>query len=538
MSIGTARTSRASGTRSIGRVRGARSISRLRAALPAALAALVTVLALAVGLPQARAASSLPCDVYGAAGTPCVAAHSLVRALYSSYNGTLYQVQRASDGAKQNIGTLAAGGYADAAAQDSFCAGTTCIITEIHDQSPRHNDLTVEGAGGAGAADVGAPADALPVTVGGHQVYGLEISAGMGYRDNTTSGVAVNGQAEGMYMVTSGTHVNGRCCFDYGNAETNNMDTGNGHMDAINFGTECWFAPCYGGGPWVQADLENGLFQSDSGYSKNTANTGTGPLPFVTALLKNNGQNHFALKYGNAQSGGLTTTYSGGEPNVNGGGYAPMHQEGAIVLGTGGDNSNGSIGSFFEGVMTAGIPTDAADNAVQQNIVAAGYGGPTGSTGTLTPGSEISLRATTPCCTGDYVRHQKDAAVISPVASGSSALDKNDATWIVRRGLADRSCVSFESRNYPGDYLRHFDFKVQRQPMDGTTQFRQDATFCPTAGKSGTGTSFAAYNYPTRYLRHYNLGVYVAANGGSNAWDSSASWADDVSWAVAQPWAP
>ena len=50
-----------------------------------------------------------------------------------------------------------------------------------------------------------------------------------------------------------------------------------------------------------------------------------------------------------------------------------MHQEGAIVLGTGGDNSNASIGSFFEGVMTAGYPTDAADNAVQANIVSVGY---------------------------------------------------------------------------------------------------------------------------------------------------------------------
>ncbi|WP_030655718.1 MULTISPECIES: alpha-L-arabinofuranosidase B [Streptomyces] len=501
-----------------------------------AVCATLAALFLGAGAPPAAAASSLPCDLYAAAGTPCVAAHSLARALYASYNGPLYQVQRAKDAAKTNIGLLSAGGYANAAAQDSFCSGTTCVITEIYDQSPRHNDLTIEGAGGAGAADVGAPADALPVTAGGHQVYGLEISAGMGYRDNSTSGVAVNGQAEGMYMVTSGTHVNNRCCFDYGNAETNNMDTGNGHMDAINFGTECWFSPCYGQGPWVQADLENGLFQSDAGYSRNTSNTGTGPLPFVTALLKNNGQDHFALKYGNAQSGGLTTTYSGGEPTA--GGYSPMHQEGAIVLGTGGDNSNGSIGSFFEGVMTAGIPTDAADNAVQANIVSVGYGGPTGSTGTLNPGSEISLRATTSCCTGDYVRHQNDAAVISPVTSSSPSLDKNDATWIVRRGLADSSCVSFESRNYPGDFLRHSNYRVYRQPMDGTAQFRADATFCPQTGRSGTGTSFASYNYPTRYLRHYDHGLYIASNGGTNAFDSATSWTADVSWAVTAPWAP
>ena len=50
-----------------------------------------------------------------------------------------------------------------------------------------------------------------------------------------------------------------------------------------------------------------------------------------------------------------------------------MHQEGAVILGTGGDNSNESDGSFFEGVITAGYPSDATDNAVQANIVAVGY---------------------------------------------------------------------------------------------------------------------------------------------------------------------
>src|SRR5215470_506521 len=61
-----------------------------------------------------------PCDIYAAANTPCVAAHSTTRALYAAYNGPLYQIKRASNGATTNIGTLAAGGYANAAAQDSF----------------------------------------------------------------------------------------------------------------------------------------------------------------------------------------------------------------------------------------------------------------------------------------------------------------------------------------------------------------------------------------------------------------------------------
>jgi len=325
----------------------------------------------------AQAAVSLPCDIYAAASTPCVAAHSTVRALFAAYNGPLYQVKRASDGATTNISTLTAGGYANAATQDSFCAGTTCTITEIYDQSSRHNNLTIGPAGGAGGADVGANATALPVMAGGHKVYGVFVSPGTGYRDDATSGVATGSQPQGAYMVAAGTHVNSGCCFDYGNAETNNRDNGNGHMDAVYFGTLCWFSPCTGRGPWVQADLENGLFAGGNG--NNPANQGN-TSAFVTALVKNNGTTTYAIKGGNADSGGLTTWYNGSLPTQ--GGYLPMHQEGAIILGVGGDNSNSSAGSFFEGVMTAGYPTDAADNAVQANIVSVGYapasGGATG----------------------------------------------------------------------------------------------------------------------------------------------------------------
>jgi hypothetical protein len=487
------------------------------------------------GPQRAQAAGPLPCDIYGSAGTACVAAHSTTRALFAAYNGPLYQVRRASDNATTNIGLRAAGDYANAAAQDSFCANTSCVITIIYDQTSRHNDLTIEPAGTAGPANSGVPAEALPVTAGGHPVYGASFSGRMGYRHRAASGAAVNGQPEGMYMVTSGTHFNSACCFDYGNVEVQIADTGNGHMDAIYFGTLCWFSPCNGAGPWVMADLENGLFQSNTGGSQNTGNTGN-RSPFVTATLKNNGQNFFAFKDGNAQSGGLATRYSGALPTFRPG-YAPMHQEGSIVLGTGGDNSNGSIGSFFEGVMTAGVPSDAAENSVQANIVSVGYGGPSPvAGGTLTPGSTISLRATTANSTTRYIRHQNNNAVTSVVAAGSSATDKGDATWIVRRGLANNSCVSFESRNFPGDFLRHSNFQLFRQPMDGTALFRADATFCPQAGRSGQGTSFASFNFPTRFIRHFNNTVFIASNGGSNAFDTATSWAADVSWAVSSPW--
>ncbi|MFE9672478.1 arabinofuranosidase catalytic domain-containing protein, partial [Microbispora bryophytorum] len=48
-------------------------------------------------------------------------------------------------------------------------------------------------------------------------------------------------------------------------------------------------------------------------------------------------------------------------------------KEGAILLGIGGDNSNGARGTFYEGVMTSGYPSNATEDQVQANIVAAGY---------------------------------------------------------------------------------------------------------------------------------------------------------------------
>lgn len=316
--------------------------------------------------------NSRPCDIYGRAGTPCVAAHSTTRALYAGYHGPLYQVARLSDGRTRDIGLRASGGTADAHQQDEFCAGTRCIVTRIYDQSPMHNDLTIEGPGKMAGADAGVWAAALPVRVGGQKAYGLFFEGGMGYRNNRTRGIARASQPETIYMVASGTHANARCCFDYGNTEITNDDTGNGHMDAVNLSFICGTRRvCLGRGPWVQADLENGLFMSARGGNAGSDYRGS-PSPFVTALLKNNGRNFFALKAGNAQRGDFEQIYLGHEPLWKPG-YSPMHQEGGIVLGTGGDNTNVSIGSFFEGVMTKGVSSPQSDAAVQANIVAAGY---------------------------------------------------------------------------------------------------------------------------------------------------------------------
>src|SRR5688572_20869125 len=102
-----------------------------------ALAGATATLAALVTAQQTRPQG--PCDIYAAAGTPCVTAHSTVRSLSSRYGGPLYQVKRA-DGRLLDIGVIA-GGFANSAAQDRFCAGTLCYINRIYDQSGKGNDL-------------------------------------------------------------------------------------------------------------------------------------------------------------------------------------------------------------------------------------------------------------------------------------------------------------------------------------------------------------------------------------------------------------
>jgi hypothetical protein len=206
-----------------------RKLGRTVTATLASMAAIVAGIATAVTSPAtaARAATSLPCDIYATGGTPCVAAHSTTRALYTAYNGSLYQVRRSSDNTTRDVGVLGAGGYADAAAQDSFCTSTTCVISIIYDQSGRGNHLTqAPGGGAAGGPDDLAIATAAPITVGGGKAYGVFVAPGTGYRNNRTSGIATGDQPEGMYAIFDGTHYNGGCCFDYGNAETNSNDNG------------------------------------------------------------------------------------------------------------------------------------------------------------------------------------------------------------------------------------------------------------------------------------------------------------------------
>ncbi len=229
----------------------------------------------------------------------------------------------------------------------------------------------------------------MPVTINGHSVYGILIKAGIGYRTGcngcnikTGNGMAKGDEPQTMYMVTSQKDLIDGCCFDYGNAETSSNDDGNGTMETIYFGGGVVWGTGYGGkpGPWVEADLENGLYAGwENGQDKNISTNKPLKFDYVTAIVlgdtrdKNSGKGRFALFGGDATSGTLQTMYDGIRPEKPG--YVPMQKQGSLILGIGGDNSNSAGGRFYEGAVATGpVASKATLDALQTAIVAAKYG--------------------------------------------------------------------------------------------------------------------------------------------------------------------
>jgi hypothetical protein len=195
--------------------------------------------------------------------------------------------------------------------------------------------------------------------------------------DNTTKGVVTGNEAEDLYMVVDGKRYSKDCCFGYGNSEMSGWDEGNGTMECVYFGTDVtWGGHGEGNGPWIAADLENGMYKCDKGGwgsdSLQVPSAKSIIADYATAMVKGPATNHFTLKAGNAQSGTLVTMWDGARPSASG--YSPKALRGAVILGTGGDGSPSGTGTWFEGVVTKGTAPAGTDDLIQANIVAIGYG--------------------------------------------------------------------------------------------------------------------------------------------------------------------
>jgi len=388
-------------------------------------------------LPQKGIAGT--CDIYATGNTPCGAAYSTVRALYDTYSGSLYQVRRA-DNTTKDIGVLATGGVANAATQDAFCAGSTCTISIIYDQSGKGNHLS-KAPGGSNVygpnPDIEASATALPIYIAGHKAYGLRVTPNsswtgttqVGYRttEGRNTGLATGDQPESIYEVTDGAYFDASCCFDFGNTEKKMAAGGPGAMEALYFGNVNWWDAGAGNGPWIMADLEVGVFNRDGVAKDTNVKDISFTYSFVTAMLKGNSNGAkdggpFTLKGGNAQTGSLITVWDGARPN----GYATMHKEGGVILGVGGDNSGTSKGDFYEGVLTIGYATTATDNAVQANIVAAGYG-----VSSLASSSSTKPSSSSVSSSSKVVSSSSIAASSSNGSSSSKAASSSATTGII-----------------------------------------------------------------------------------------------------------
>ncbi|WP_156077545.1 family 43 glycosylhydrolase [Saccharothrix sp. NRRL B-16314] len=131
---------------------------------------------------------------------------------------------------------------------------------------------------------------------------------------------------------------------------------------------------------------------------------------------------------------------------------------------------------------------------------------------------------------GRFIRHFDYLGRLDPVTSGSTAQTKQDATFTVTSGLASPSCYSFQAAN--GMFLRHEDWRVGVEANAGTAQFRTDATFCAVDG-SATGTvSLAPFNYPDRRVRHRDFGLWI------DTYQDTAGFRADSSFRLTAPWTP
>lgn len=103
-----------------------------------------------------------------------------------------------------------------------------------------------------------------------------------------------------------------------------------------------------------------------------------------------------------------------------------------------------------------------------------------------------------------FIRHVNSRARIdanvTPVA---------DSQWRMVAGLADPLAVSFESINFPGQYLRHRNGEIWKDARDGTALYDKDATWMVRTGWANANqVSFESINIPGSFLRHRDSLLY------------------------------
>ncbi|MDH4390828.1 MAG: RICIN domain-containing protein [Aquabacterium sp.] len=129
---------------------------------------------------------------------------------------------------------------------------------------------------------------------------------------------------------------------------------------------------------------------------------------------------------------------------------------------------------------------------------------------------------------GYRIRHANFLGFISPVSAASAVADRQDSSFITRTGLGSAACWSFESRNFPGHYLRSdATARLVLAPRLATTDFAADATFCarpPNSAAGGAGAvTLESFSAPGRVIRHRNFELWLDTNDGSAVFPGDSS---------------
>ncbi|MFD4504775.1 AbfB domain-containing protein [Streptomyces sp. NPDC058457] len=119
----------------------------------------------------------------------------------------------------------------------------------------------------------------------------------------------------------------------------------------------------------------------------------------------------------------------------------------------------------------------------------------------------------------DRYWHVSDGFVKLDAPGGSES--REDSTFTVVKGLANSSCYSF--RTSDGKYLRHRNFLLRADGNDGSSLFKQDATFCARTSSYSGAVMLESVNYPGRYLRHQNFQLKLVSYQNSDLYRADSA---------------
>jgi hypothetical protein len=132
-----------------------------------------------------------------------------------------------------------------------------------------------------------------------------------------------------------------------------------------------------------------------------------------------------------------------------------------------------------------------------------------------------SIRFESAARPGYLLRHANFLATVGQITSTSSALDRADASFVVRPGRSDATCYSFESTNYAGSYLQHENFRIKLKAGDNGDVSLRGTTFCARPALNGSTAdsdmSFESIDWPGYYIGLAGNDVSIVKHDGSTA---------------------